>query len=59
MRRICALIFVLALACPVVASAAGEVGDPYGSSSSGDLAAPGAADWIDSVVRFMVVYVGI
>ena len=60
-RRICALVFVLALAFPVVASAEGEIGDPYGVSSSGDLTAPAptAFDWIDSVVRFLVVYVGI
>jgi hypothetical protein len=60
-RRICALVFVLALACPVVASAAGEIGDPDGVAASGDLTAPAptADDWFGSVVRFLVVYVGI
>lgn len=61
-RRICALVFVLALACPVVASAAAEIGDPDGLAASGDLtaSAPGAVvEWIDSFVRVLVVYMGI
>lgn len=60
MRRIYALLIVLALAFPVVASAAGEIGDPDGLTASGDLAAPAPVTaWLGSVVRFLIVFVGI
>jgi hypothetical protein len=48
-------VFAVAVVCPVVASAANEIADPDGLTA----AAPGAVDWLDSVVRFLVVYVGI
>jgi hypothetical protein len=44
---------------PVFAFAGGASGDPYGGSSSDDLVAPAPADWFDSVVRVLVVYLGI
>lgn len=48
-------VFALAVVCPVVASAANEIADPDGLPA----AAPGAAEWIDSLVRLLVVYLGI
>lgn len=59
MRRIAALVLVLVLICPVIASAACPEGDPYGASCSSDLTAPAPAGWLDSIVRALFTYLGI
>lgn len=60
MRRLRTLVLVFALLLfPVSAFAGGAAGDPYGGNSSDDLTAPAPADWLDSIFRVLVVYLGI
>jgi len=65
MRRLSILVFILTLAFPVASTAATAAQDPDGvpvpatSSTSGGLSSPALPPWIDSIVRVVLLQLGL
>jgi hypothetical protein len=65
MRRICALVLVLALVFPLAGAAGSAAQDPNGasapapSSAAGDLGGPALPSWLDSVFRVLLGHFGV
>jgi hypothetical protein len=67
MRRICALVLVLALVFPLAGAAGSAAQDPDGASApapssaaaTGDLGGPALPSWLDSVFRVLLGHFGV